>query len=330
MLFVGILLCLFAGLAIAVAAALEKREGMAVGGEVQRFRLLAALVRRPWWLVAMGVSVAAWLAQAGGLTLVPIAAAATLLAAGRALLVVLGIRWLGERFGGWELTGVGLATVGAVAAATTAGGHAARPELSNGVQLAVGAGALLVAVAVTRRSSGVALGAGAGVLFAATSVYTKEIGDRVAIHGLPGIGLIVASPSLWVMLGFTVLAQSYLQTAFRQVNAATVSATNTAVSMNGLIVCGFVLYHEAFPHGAAGVVLVLGILASAAGASLLAFTSASPPPSGPPPSTGTAPARSEAPERLGAGPGRLMTVPGPLMTGPGRLMTGPERLGTGR
>jgi hypothetical protein len=81
----------------------------------------------------------------------------------------------------------------------------------------------------------VALGVGAGVLFAATGGYTKEIGDRVAIHGLPGIGLAVASPSPWVMLAFTVLAQSYLQTAFRQVNAATVSATNTAVSMNGLI-----------------------------------------------------------------------------------------------
>jgi drug/metabolite transporter (DMT)-like permease len=316
MLVAGILLCLFAGLAIALAAALEKREGMAVGGEVQRFRLLAALVRRPWWLVAMGVSVAAWLAQAGGLALVPIAAAATLLGAGRALLVVLGIRWLGERFGGWELAGVGLATVGAVAAATTAGGHAARPELSNGVQLAVGAGALVVAVAVTRRSSGVALGVGAGVLFAATGVYTKEIGDRVAIHGLSGIGLVVASPSLWVMLAFTVLAQSYLQTAFRRVNAATVSATNTAVSMNGLIVCGFVLYQEPFPSGAAGAVLVLGILASAAGASLLAFTSASPPPSDPPSSTWATSTGSASPERP--------------VTGPERPLSRPERLGTGR
>ncbi|MBO0893805.1 MAG: hypothetical protein J2O39_05470, partial [Acidimicrobiales bacterium] len=103
MLAAGILLCLSAGLANALAAALEKREGMTVAGEIERFRLLAALVRRPWWLVAMGVSVAAWLAQAGGLALVPIAAAATLLGAGRALLVVLGIRWFDERFGRLEL-----------------------------------------------------------------------------------------------------------------------------------------------------------------------------------------------------------------------------------
>jgi drug/metabolite transporter (DMT)-like permease len=322
MLVAGILLCLFSGLAIALAAALEKREGMAVAGDLQRFRLLAALVRRPWWLVAMGVSVAAWVAQAGGLALVPIAAAATLLAAGRALLVVLGIRWLGERFGGWELSGVGLATVGAVAAATTAGGQTTRPELSNGVQLAVGAAALVIAVAVTRRSNGVALGVGAGVLFAATSVYTKEIGDRVAIHGLSGIELIAASPSLWVMLAFTVLAQSYLQTAFRKANAATVSATNAAVSMNGLIVCGFVLYHEPFPSGAAGAVLVLGILASAAGASLLAFTSASTPPSDPRPSSGSTSPRSVSPERLGTGPERLETGTGRLGTGTGRLGTG--------
>lgn len=280
MLVAGILLCLFAGLANALAAALEKREGMAIAAEVQRFRLLAALVRRPWWLVAMGVSVAAWLAQAGGLALVPIAAAATLLGAGRALLVVLGIRWLGERFGRLELAGVGLATLGAVAAAATAGTEAGRPELSNAVQLAVGAGALLIAVAVTRRSNGVASGVGAGVLFAATSVYTKEIGDRVATHGLSGIPLVLAGPSLWVMLTFTVVAQSYLQTAFRQMNAATVSATNAVVSMNGLVICGFALYREPFPSGASGVLLVLGILASAAGASLLAAGAASSPASG--------------------------------------------------
>jgi drug/metabolite transporter (DMT)-like permease len=294
MLVAGILLCLSAGLANAVAAALEKREGMAVAGEVQRFRLLAALVRRPWWLVAMGVSVAAWLAQAGGLALVPIAAAATLLGAGRALLVVLGIRWLGERFGRLELAGVGLATLGAVAAAATAGTETARPELSNLVQLAVGAGALLIAVVVTRRSNGVAFGVGAGVLFAATSVYTKEIGDRVATHGLSGILLIVAGPSLWVMLLFTVLAQSYLQTAFRQMNAANVSATNAVVSMNGLVICGFALYHEPFPAGAGGVLLVLGILASAAGASLLAASAASSPPSGPLSPTGPTPVQGRS------------------------------------
>lgn len=292
MLVAGILLCLFAGLANALAAALEKREGMAVAGEVQRFRLLAALVRRPWWLVAMGVSVAAWLAQAGGLALVPIAAAATLLAAGRALLVVLGIRWLGERFGRWELGGVGLATVGAVAAAATAGTEASRLELSNAVQLAVGAGALLIAVVVTRRSNGVAFGIGAGVLFAATSVYTKEIGDRVATHGLAGIPLILAGPSLWVMLAFTILAQSYLQTAFRQMNAATVSATNAVVSMNGLVVCGFALYHESLPSGAGGVALVLGIVASAIGASVLAASAATTPPPGSPLPTETTPVKT--------------------------------------
>lgn len=277
MLVAGILLCLFAGLANALAAALEKREAMAVSDDIQRFRLLAALARRPWWLVAMAVSVAAWVAQAGGLALVPIAAAATLLGAGRALLVLLGIRWLGERFGGWELAGVGLASAGAVAAAATAGSHPTRVELSNWIQLAVGAAAVVVAVAVTRRARGVAYGAGAGVLFAATGIYTKEIGDRVASHGLAGIALAAATPSPWVMVALTVLAQSYLQTAFRQANAATVSATNAAVSMNGLIICGFALYHEPFPGGAGGVMLVVGILASAAGTSLLAGRATSPP-----------------------------------------------------
>lgn len=275
MLIAGVVLSLFSGLANASAAALEKREALVVAATVKGFRLLAALIRRPWWLVAMAVSVAAWVAQATSLALLPVAVAASLLGAGRALLVVLGVRWLGERFRARELVGVGLASAGAIAVAATSQGNVSRVELSNWAQLALGGGAVVVAFVVTRWRTGIGYGAGAGVLFATTGAYTKEIADRFATHGLGGLVLVLAGPSLWVMLAFTVLALRYLQTAFREANAASVSATNAAVSMNGLILIGFVLYHEPFPSGPLGLVMLLGILATAVGTALLAARAAS-------------------------------------------------------
>lgn len=281
MLIAGSLLALFTGLANAAAAAIEKREGIVAGEGLRAFALVATLVRRPWWLVAMGLSVAAWVTQAASLALAPITAVAPLMAAGRALLVGLGIRWFAERFGAMELGSVVLATVGGgvAAVASTGSGEVVHTELSNLTQIEIGIVALVLAVVLTRRKAGVTYGIGAGILFAATGVYTKEIGDRFALHGLGAVQLVLASPSLWVMLLFGAIAQSFLQTAFQEANAASVSAANAAIASNGLVIAGFVLYKQPFPAGLDGALLVIGLLLSALGATLLAARSRNGPPS---------------------------------------------------
>jgi hypothetical protein len=138
MLVVGSLLALLSGMFNAGAAALEKREGMRVPGR-SGFRLLAALARRPVWLLAMALSSLAWVAEAASLALAPIPVTATLRNAGRGLLVVGGGRWLGERFSRLELLGVAMASAGGVLTAiSVVNSGVSRKLLSNLTQFEVG------------------------------------------------------------------------------------------------------------------------------------------------------------------------------------------------
>jgi hypothetical protein len=270
---VGGVLALLCGLLNSVAAALEKHEGSRVGHDVGGLRLLALLARRSRWLLAMALSAGAWVAEAAALALAPVPVVATARGAGRGVLVVIGPRWLGERFGRRELAGVGLATAGTivVAASTVVGGTAVtRPSLAAVQLVAIGAGVAVAAAVVARARTGLAYGAAVGLLFAATGVFTKEIGDRVARDGLAGIPGIFASPALWIMIAFSVWAQSLLQAAFRQTNAANVAAINATVSAVGLVAAGYAFYHEAFPAGADGVALVVGVVVALAGVAILA------------------------------------------------------------
>ena len=293
MLVLGSILALVSGMLNAGAAALEKREGMRIPGR-SGFRLLAALTRRPLWLLAMGLSSLAWVAEAASLALAPIPVTATLRNAGRGLLVVGGGRWLGERFSRPELLGVAMASAGgALTAISVVNSGVSRKLLSNLTQLVVGvtfmlAAGIVVALATRfgsfghrrgeeappvnpgrEKAAGIAIGGAVGLLFAGTGVFTKEIGDRFAVYGVGALKSVLASTGLWMMLAMTVWAQSLLQQAFRRANAASVSAVNASVASLGLIGAGFVLYGETVPRGAAAVLLICGIAVSLAGTALL-------------------------------------------------------------
>jgi hypothetical protein len=283
MLVIGSLLALISGMLNAGAAALEKREGMRSGTGPKGFRLLAVLARRPLWLLAMPLSAVAWVAEAASLALAPVPVVATVRNAGRGLLVVGGRRWLEEHFSRLELAGVVLASAGG-ALTTASAAHTAvtRRPLSNLTELAVGVTCLVAAGAVARcgswlagddpgraRASGVVTGAAVGLLFAGTGVFTKEIGDRFALHGAGAVVPVVASAGLWLMLAMAAWSQSLLQQAFRKANAATVSAANASVASLGLIGAGFALYGQALPRGTDAVALVGGITISLTGTALL-------------------------------------------------------------
>jgi hypothetical protein len=267
----------------AAAAALEKREGMRSGLGHNGARLLVVLARRPLWLLAMALSALAWVAEAASLALAPVPVVATVRNAGRGLLVVGGRRWLEEHFSRLELAGVALASAGG-ALTTVSSVHTGvtRRPLSNLTELAVGVSCLVGAGAVTwcgsrfarddparARASGVATGAAVGLLFAATGVFTKEIGDRFAVHGASALRSVVASAGLWLMLAMAAWSQSLLQQAFRKANAATVSAANASVASLGLIGAGYALYGQVVPRGAGAVALVAGIVVSLTGTAML-------------------------------------------------------------
>jgi drug/metabolite transporter (DMT)-like permease len=287
MLVVGSLLALISGMFNATAAWLEKREGMRTATARQGLRLLAALARRPAWLLAMVLSAVAWVAEAASLALAPVPVVATLRNAGRGLLVVGGHRWLEERFSPLEMAGVVLASAGgAITAVGADHSQVVRKPLSNWTELIVGASCALAAGVVVfassrwgggpgpsgdrrRQAAGVGRGAAVGLLFAGTGVFTKEIGDRFAIFGAGGLAAVLPSTGVWLMIVMSVWAQSLLQQAFRRANAASVSAANASVASLGLIGAGFALYHQNLPGGAGAGLLIGGVAVSLAGTALL-------------------------------------------------------------
>jgi hypothetical protein len=291
MLVLGSLLALLSGMFNATAAALEKKEGMRTAPSHQGLRLLAALARRPLWLSAIALSVVGWISEAASLATAPVPVVATLRNAGRGVLVVGGARWLNERFSRLELLGVILASAGAaITAVGAAHTSVVRTPLSNLTEVGVAAicvGAAAVVAAVStwwagggapgddagaerrRKAAGAGTGTAIGLLFAGTGVFTKEIGDRVALYGSHALRSVLASASPWLMVAMAVWSQSLVQQAFRRANAATVSAANASVASLGLIGAGFVLYHEALPRGYDAWLLLAGMIVALAGTSLL-------------------------------------------------------------
>jgi hypothetical protein len=271
MFFLGSALALICGLANSAAAALEKREMMRVGVGERGLALLATLFRRPWWLLAMALSLLAWAAEAGSLGLVPVPVVTSLRGLGRGGLVLAGHRWLGERFTKIELTGVLLLALGGVlVAASVITSGAAAPPLSDLTEVLTAVVLSIPAWLLARSHSGILKGAAVGVLFAATGVFTKEIADRVVRDGLAGVPKLLVTPGPWLMIVLSAWSLSLIQHAFARANAASVSAASTTVSANGLILAGVLLYHEPLAHGAELVPLVLGIVLSAIGAVALA------------------------------------------------------------
>ncbi|HTT92327.1 MAG TPA: hypothetical protein VMF65_22425 [Acidimicrobiales bacterium] len=297
MVVIGSLLALVSGMFNAAAAVLEKREGMSTGLGRRGMQLLAALARRPAWVLAMALSALAWVGEAASLALAPVPVTATLRNAGRGLLVIGGARWLKERFTFTELVGFVLATTGGVITAiSVVDSPVPRKLLSNLAQVLVAAGCILVAALVAassrwlagegrlaregavvspgrERVAGLVMGAAVGVLYAGTGVFTKEVGDRVAVYGLAaGLKAALLSAGTWLMVSMAVWAQSLVQQAFRHANAASVSAVNACISSLGLIGAGFALYGESLPRGFNAVLLVCGIAVSLGGAVLLIAT----------------------------------------------------------
>lgn len=171
----------------------------------------------------------------------------------------------------------------AVAGVYSAKGHI---TLSNVDQVAIGAACGLTAMAILwagsffqrpgpeaspadgRKTSGVLFGVAVGVMFVGTGVFTKEIADRVVLYGIGGLKLVLASPSLWMLVLMGTWEQNLLQEGFRRANAATVSSASAATASVGMICAGIILYAERPASGALRL-LEVGTMMSLLGTSML-------------------------------------------------------------
>ena len=265
----GALLAVLTGIAYNLGAALQKREAVEI--PVGTKHLLRKLVRRKVWLAATALSTFAWGGQVASLALAPVALVVPLLATGSAVLVVLGVRFLHERFRKPELIGVALVAIGAAAAgAAEAGETASRAPLSFSVQFLVGAVAVVGAFLILRRGTALAYGAASGFGFAAVAIYSKEIGDGFANKGIGAVPHLLASPAPWLLIGVSLGGVSLLQAGFQRGNAASVMAALSVPESVGPLIAGFWLYHERYPHGIGAMILPAGLACATIGSALLA------------------------------------------------------------
>jgi drug/metabolite transporter (DMT)-like permease len=266
---IGAIFAVTAGLMFAASAALQKSEALRVP-ESSESGLLAALVRRPRWVLATLLGVTGWVIEAAALSLAPIAVVMPLMATGTGVLVVVGVRWLGERFGRRELMAIALVGLGGPATAILAAGTSVRRPLSLAALLVVGAVALICALGARLRRTAVGFGLAAGFLYAATGVYTKEVGDRFAVEHLRAVGSLLGGPIPWLLGVVAILALAFVQAGFQRGNAATVTAAMAGPDTLGPILAGFLLYREAYPHGIAGALFPIAAVAVVFGIALAA------------------------------------------------------------
>src|SRR5438105_3708170 len=250
---IGTLLAVGSGIGYGTSAALQKRE--ASKKRVPLRKLLLALAKRRPWLLAMLLEALSWGAQVIALSHAPVAVVIPLLQLGTGVLVVIGMRWLGERFGWMEMAAVGVIVVGSAAAFTSAGTKVSRTSLGVIPQVLIGLVALAAASLALWRRLGITYGIAAGFLYAGTTIFSKEIGDAFTTRGAGAVPRLAASPAPWMLIVLTIVAAAFIQAGFQRANAASVVAAMTSIDTAGPILAGFLLYHEPYPSGWASVVL---------------------------------------------------------------------------
>jgi drug/metabolite transporter (DMT)-like permease len=168
------------------AVALQALEARAVPslGSV-RPTLLGQLLRRPRWLAATGLAVLGFPFQVLALSQVPLSVVQPALAVGLLLLLVLGVRMLGETVGQREILCT-LAIVGGVAGASIAApGESSSHAGTLGLALVlVPLGALAAAPFALRRCPAWLMVLGAGSAYAWTSLGAKVLADELSSGAL--------------------------------------------------------------------------------------------------------------------------------------------------
>ncbi len=238
-----------------------------------RVALLARLVRRPLWLVGLGLGLVGVVPQAVAYARAPFVVVQPMLVVGLLLVLVLGVVILHERVGVREIVGT-VAIIGGVA--LIAWGAPAHSEAHRGpaAVLAVFAGLSVAGLAPfalrgSRFDTGMLVVVATGCGFGATNVATKLVGDNLDLRHLP-------NAAAWAVagLGLAVAATIVNMTAFQRRAATVVVPVSTAVQTFLPIVLEPLFLHEQWGSAAlGGLPLAVGLAVSVAGVILIAGSS---------------------------------------------------------
>jgi hypothetical protein len=294
----AIIWALAAAVLYGTGAALQQRQAAVTPRQAAgRPRLLLLLMRRPWWLLGMGVELGGFATHAVALRTGPLTIVQMLVASSLLFSVATVRLWSGRRLG-WTAWGAVLAVVAGIASfvllASPAGGDTGVPEVSGPAGLAA---ACLVTCAVPVAAAGLAavgsrravlLAVAAGLADAGTAVVTMAF-SHVVSDGLTGMAGSWATYAL--MLGgpcSLLLTQTAYQAGRPMITLPVIAVVTPVASL----AAGNLLLGESAKLGVLrGGLAALAVLATSAGLVVLARLTAGQP--------------SPVARRRSAAPGRL-------------------------
>ncbi len=227
------------------------------------FRSLSMLLGNRAWVIAFGTETAGWLVYVGALRLAPLSLVQAVSASGIAVLALFSVHGHPSRLTRYERLAVAIAMVGLVLLSASLVGSTPSSHTPNAVSVLLwlgacaGAGVALIVVRL-RLARAAALGLAAGLLFADGDISAK----------------LVVAGGLWLLALLSLVVcyaagTSVLQAAFQRGSALTAAGIATLVTNAVPIAAGFVLFDEALPPGARGVLQIAAFASIVASAGLL-------------------------------------------------------------
>ncbi len=232
-------------------------------------RSLVSLFSNVRWLAGFLAGIGGWVLYVAALALAPLSLVQAAAAGGIGLLALLVHRGPGRGLLRREWRAVWVSIVGLLLLAVSLAGGSTAGRVTSMTEVGVWiVGSLLVAGLAAGPgsallASGAGLGIAAGVLYAAGDVGTKA--------AVQGHGFLLFVPAVLACHGLAFVA---LQLGFQR-GAALATAGVATLLTNALpIGAGIVLFHEALPGGAFGVIRIAAFACVVAGAAMLAHPDA--------------------------------------------------------
>ena len=270
---IGILLALLAALGTNLASLLKHRGCQATEPvNIRRpLRTAKALATSRWFVVGWGVAALAWLAHIAALSLAPLSMVQAVLAGGAVLLAVLAQRVFGHdvtkrQWAGLVLGGLGLALL--LVTVPRLEDHSSSFSVSAMIAFEVGLTLLAAGFAWGHRTgraahSGVLLAVASGALFALAGIAIK------ALTGVSGIGGLLLSPWLAVVLCAGILAQYSAAASLQRGEAVAVIGLMGLVANAAQIAGGVLVFGDPLSSDPGGLTLQILAFVLVCGSALL-------------------------------------------------------------
>lgn len=256
---VGVVLAVVAAFSFNAGFVLEK-QALARLPEIharRSFHMLRTLASAPLWLIGFAMSLFGLGCQVLALSRAPLSVVQPILASGIVVLLLLSHFALKERLGAIEWWGIGAVIAALFLVGVSLDAKAERIGTASSfgrilvvsVPTAALAGLSFFAAGRRQRGSAPLYGLAAGLVYGVAGVATKAVSVVVETDGLVrAIPKVLASPDLYLLLGFAAAGLLAFQTGLQRGRASVVVPVSSVMSAAYPIAIGMALFGEHLPE----------------------------------------------------------------------------------